>query len=244
MKTTKLFELIDNAEKIVFFGGAGVSTSSGIPDFRGTGGLYHEKYDYPPEIILSSTFFWRHTEEFYRFYYDKMIYPEVKPNYCHKALAYLEEKGKLIGVVTQNIDGLHQLAGSKKVYELHGSVYRNYSVNTNRFYSLDYMLSKKGDPLPLTEDGELIKPDVVLYEEPLNSEVMRQAIDVIGEADLLIVGGTSLTVYPAAGLIHYFGGNDVIVINKAPLMYRLDTQINMDINEFFEKYLEHIGVDL
>ncbi len=167
-----------------------------------------------------------------------MIYLDVKPNYCHQALAHLEEKGKLLAVVTQNIDGLHQMAGSKKVYELHGSVHRNYTVKTNRFYSLDYILNHRTDGVPYAEDGELIKPDVVLYEEPLDSKILVDSIKAISHADLLIVGGTSLTVYPASGLINYFRGKNLVIINKSKIPYYDDLQINGDINEVFKKYLE------
>lgn len=234
-----LFNLIDKSQNIVFFGGAGVSTASGIPDFRSTDGLYHQKYQYNPETILSNTFFNRKTKEFYEFYFDKMIYLDVEPNYCHKALAYLEEKGKLKAVVTQNIDGLHQLAGSKKVFELHGSVHRNYTVKTNRFYSLDYILKNQVDGIPYSEDGELIKPDVVLYEEPLNNKTLIDSIEAISKADLLIVGGTSLIVYPASGLINYFRGSNIVIINKSKIPYYDGLQINDDINFVFKKYLEH-----
>lgn len=244
MELQALFSLIDKSQKIVFFGGAGVSTASGIPDFRSVDGLYSQKYDYPPEVILSKSFFHSHTKEFYKFYYDKMIYENVKPNYCHKALAYLENQNKLIGVVTQNIDGLHQLAGSKKVYELHGSVHRNYSVKTNKFYSLDYILENKANGIPLTEDGELIKPDVVLYEEALDQDILKGAIEVISKADLLIIGGTSLTVYPASGLVEFYRGNEVVIINKSKLPTRGAYQINVDINEVFKKYLEYKGEKL
>ena len=244
MELKNLFTLIEQSNKIVFFGGAGVSTASGIPDFRSVDGLYSQKYDYPPEVILSRSFFWNNTQEFYKFYYDKMIYQNVKPNYCHLALAYLEKRGKLSAVVTQNIDGLHQLAGSKKVLELHGSVHRNYSVNTNRFYDLDYIINNRVDGIPLTEDGELIKPDVVLYEEALNQDILRESIDVISRADLLIIGGTSLTVYPASGLVHYFRGNNIVIINKSKIYSEGANQINLDINEVFRQYLEFKGEEL
>lgn len=244
MELKNLFTLIEQSNKIVFFGGAGVSTASGIPDFRSVDGLYSQKYDYPPEVILSRSFFWNNTQEFYKFYYDKMIYQNVKPNYCHLALAYLEKRGKLSAVVTQNIDGLHQLAGSKKVLELHGSVHRNYSVNTNRFYDLDYIINHRVNGIPLTEDGELIKPDVVLYEEALNQDILRESIDVISRADLLIIGGTSLTVYPASGLVHYFRGNNIVIINKSKIYSEGANQINLDINEVFRQYLEFKGEEL
>lgn len=244
MELKNLFTLIEQSNKIVFFGGAGVSTASGIPDFRSVDGLYNQKYDYPPEVILSRSFFWNNTQEFYKFYYDKMIYKDVKPNYCHLALAYLEKQGKLSAVVTQNIDGLHQLAGSKKVLELHGSVHRNYSVNTNRFYDLDYIINNRVDGIPLTEDGELIKPDVVLYEEPLDQDILKESIEVISKADLLIIGGTSLTVYPASGLVHYFRGNNIFIINKSKIYSEGANQINLDINEVFKQYLQFKGDEL
>lgn len=244
MEYKHLFALIEKSNKIVFFGGAGVSTASGIPDFRSVDGLYSQKYDFPPEVILSRTFFYNHTEEFYKFYYDKMIYPDVLPNYCHKALAYLEKRGKLSAVVTQNIDGLHQLAGSEKVLELHGSIHRNYSINTNRFYDLDYVISKKSVGIPYTEDGELIKPDVVLYEEPLEQGTLQLAIKEISEADLLIIGGTSLTVYPASGLVHYYRGKELVIINKSPILLSEGYQVNADIDEVFKLYLEYVGEKL
>ncbi len=244
IKLERLFELIDQSQNIVFFGGAGVSTASGIPDFRSTDGLYHQKYAYNPETILSHTFFYHKTKEFYEFYFDKMIYLDVLPNYCHKALAYLEEKGKLKAVVTQNIDGLHQLAGSKRVLELHGSVHRNYTVKTHRFYSLDYIIKHRINGIPYSEDGELIKPDVVLYEEPLDNKTLIDAINAINRADLLIVGGTSLTVYPASGLIHYFTGKNLVIINKSKIPYYEGLQINEDINLVFKKYLERMGVKI
>lgn len=237
MELEHLFKLINQSKKIVFFGGAGVSTASGIPDFRSTDGIYHQKYDYPPELILSNTFFKQNTKEFYRFYFDKMIYLQAKPNYCHQALAYLEEKGNLMAVITQNIDGLHQLAGSNNVIELHGSVHRNYSVKTNQFYSLDYVLNNQIDGIPYTTEGELIKPDVVLYEEPLREDVLLAAINAIKTADLLIIGGTSLTVYPASGLIHYYRGKNLVVINKTSIQTSAEIQISADINEVFKNYL-------
>ncbi len=244
IKYLEIFDLIKNSNKIVFFGGAGVSTASGIPDYRSVDGLYSSNYQHPPEVILSHRFFFNETKEFFKFYYDKMIHIKAKPNYCHLALVKLEEKGQLLAIVTQNIDGLHQLAGSQKVYELHGSIHRNYSVKSNRFYSLEYILNNQKDGIPLTEDGELIKPDVVLYEEPLDSEVLNGAIEAIAKADLLIIGGTSLTVYPASGLINYYQGKNVIIINKEPLINDLTFQINDDINLVFKKYLEYVGEKL
>lgn len=208
----KLQKLIDESENIVFFGGAGVSTESGIPDFRSVDGLYHQKYDYPPETILSHTFYRRKPEEFYRFYKDKMLCLDAKPNAAHYALARLEKAGKLKAVVTQNIDGLHQAAGSKKVLELHGSVLRNYCEKCGAFYDASYILQSQG--VPVCSCGGRIKPDVVLYEEGLNQEILSEAVRVISEADMLIIGGTSLVVYPAAGLIDYYRGDRLVLINK------------------------------
>lgn len=214
----RLQEIIDGAQRIVFFGGAGVSTESGIPDFRSVDGLYNQKYDYPPEQILSHTFFMRKTEEFYKFYRDKILLvgsdKEAKPNKAHLKLAELEKAGKLTAVVTQNIDGLHQAAGSETVYELHGSILRNYCMECGEPYDLDYMKNST-DPVPRCEKcGGIIKPDVVLYEEGLDQETMAGAIDAIARADVLIIGGTSLVVYPAAGLIDYFRGSSLVLINK------------------------------
>ncbi len=214
----RLQEIIDKAQRIVFFGGAGVSTESGIPDFRSVDGLYHQKYDYPPEQILSHTFFMRKPEEFYKFYRDKilMIGSDVSPgpNKAHLKLAELEKAGKLTAVVTQNIDGLHQAAGSETVYELHGSILRNYCMSCHKFFDLEYMKESK-DPVPKCDEcGGIIKPDVVLYEEGLDQETISNAIDAISRADVLIIGGTSLVVYPAAGLIDYFKGDHLILINK------------------------------
>lgn len=210
----KLKEIIDNSDNIVFFGGAGVSTESGIPDFRSTDGLYHQQYDYPPETILSHTFFKRKPEEFYRFYKNKMLAPNAKPNAAHRKLAEWEREGKLKAVITQNIDGLHQAAGSKKVLELHGSVLRNYCEKCHRFYDASCIREREG--VPRCECGGIIKPDVVLYEEVLDMRTMQEAVDFISAADVLIVGGTSLVVYPAAGLIDYYRGNKLILVNKTP----------------------------
>ena len=212
MRTLK--EIIASSHRIVFFGGAGVSTESNIPDFRSAEGIYQEKqYRYPPEVMLSHSFFQRHTQDFYDFYFDKMIYPSAKPNPAHFALAELERQGKLTAVVTQNIDGLHQMAGSKTVLELHGSVHRNYCMNCGKFHDLQAMLSQKGS-VPRCSCGGIIKPDVVLYEEALDDMVVSEAIHHIRQADCLIVGGTSLAVYPAAGLLHYFKGSELLLINK------------------------------
>lgn len=210
----RLKELVDGSDNIVFFGGAGVSTESGIPDFRSTDGLYHQEYDYPPETILSHTFFMQNTKEFYRFYKNKMLCLDAKPNAAHKKLAQLEAAGKLKAVITQNIDGLHQKAGSREVLELHGSVLRNYCMRCGTFYDAEYMLRAEGVPC-CEKCGEIIKPDVVLYEEGLNNETLTKAIRYIANADVLIIGGTSLVVYPAAGLIDYYRGNKLVVVNKS-----------------------------
>ena len=209
----QLQNLIDNSKRIVFFGGAGVSTESGIPDFRSVDGLYNQKYDYPPEQILSHAFFMHNTEEFYRFYRDKMLCLDKKPNKAHLKLTELERAGKLTAVVTQNIDGLHQAAGSKKVYELHGSVLRNYCMKCGKFHSAEYIKNSKG--IPKCECGGVIKPDVVLYEEGLDEECVDGALSAIANADVMIVAGTSLTVYPAAGMLRYFKGSKLILINLA-----------------------------
>ena len=214
-----LEDIIAKSSSIVFFGGAGVSTESGIPDFRSVDGLYHQKYDYPPETILSHTFWEENPEEFYRFYRDKLIVKGAKPNAAHLRLAKLEQQGKLRAVVTQNIDGLHQAAGSKTVYELHGSTLRNYCTRCGKFYPVSFIeeAGGKGDGVPrCTDCGGIVKPDVVLYEEGLDEATIEGAVSAIRRADMLIVGGTSLAVYPAAGLIRYFRGDDLVVINKQP----------------------------
>ena len=210
----KLAEIIRNSDNIVFFGGAGVSTESGIPDFRSVDGLYNQKYDYPPETILSHTFYRSNTAEFYKFYRDKMLCLDAKPNAAHLKLAQWEKEGKLKAVITQNIDGLHQAAGSKEVLELHGSVLRNYCENCGQLYDAQYMLNSDG--VPKCSCGGGIKPDVVLYEEGLDQEILQKSVRYISEADVLIIGGTSLAVYPAAGLIDYYRGNKLILINKTP----------------------------
>jgi len=227
---------IDNSDNIVFFGGAGVSTESGIPDFRSVDGLYNQQYDYPPETILSHTFFRRNAEEFYRFYRAKMLALDAKPNAAHKKLAQWEQEGKLKAVVTQNIDGLHQAAGCKMVYELHGSVHRNYCQKCGAFYDARYMLESKGIP-KCEKCGGIIKPDVVLYEEGLDDATMRGAIRAISQADVLIIGGTSLTVYPAAGLIDYYNGNKLVLINKSvtPMDSRADLLVQGPIGEIFSQ---------
>lgn len=211
----QLKEWIDKSNNIVFFGGAGVSTESGIPDFRSVDGLYNQKYDYPPETILSHTFYRKKSDEFYRFYKDKMICLDAKPNAAHNKLAEWEKQGKLKAVITQNIDGLHQLAGSKKVLELHGSVHRNYCENCGAFYDAKFILESDGVP-KCTKCGGPIKPDVVLYEEGLDNNIISEAVKCIAEADVLIIGGTSLVVYPAAGLIDYYNGNKLVLVNKTP----------------------------
>lgn len=208
-----LKEIVAQSSNIVFFGGAGVSTESGIPDFRSTDGLYHQEYDYPPETILSHTFFMRNPQEFYRFYKKKMLCLDAKPNAAHRKLAALEEMGKLKAVITQNIDGLHQAAGSKEVLELHGSVHRNYCMKCGKFYDAGYMLESDG--VPTCSCGGMIKPDVVLYEEGLDQKTIEDSVRYIRQADVLIIGGTSLVVYPAAGLIDYFSGSKLVVINKS-----------------------------
>lgn len=212
MEQDKLQKLIDASNRIVFFGGAGVSTESGIPDFRSVDGLYHSKYEFPPETILSNTFFRKKTEEFYRFYRDKMLYLDAQPNPAHKKLAELERANKLSAVITQNIDGLHQAAGSNRVLELHGSVLRNYCMDCGKFYAVEHIVNSEG--IPRCSCGGIIKPDVVLYEEGLNQEILSQSIQAIEAADLLLVGGTSLAVYPAAGLLDYYRGEHLILINK------------------------------
>ena len=231
-----LKDWINHSDNIVFFGGAGVSTESGIPDFRSVDGLYNQQYDYPPETILSHTFFRRNTEEFYRFYRAKMLALDAKPNAAHKKLAQWEQEGKLKAVVTQNIDGLHQAAGSKMVYELHGSVHRNYCQKCGAFYDARYMLESKGIP-KCEKCGGIIKPDVVLYEEGLDDATMRGAIRAINHADVLIIGGTSLTVYPAAGLIDYYNGNKLVLINKSvtPMDSRADLLVQGPIGEIFSQ---------
>lgn len=210
----KLRGMIKNSDKIVFFGGAGVSTESGIPDFRSVDGLYNQQWDYPPETILSHSFFMKKTEEFYRFYRAKMLCPNAEPNAAHLKLAQLEHEGKLTAVVTQNIDGLHQAAGSKKVYELHGSVLRNYCMKCGKFHSVEFIMNSTG--VPTCECGGVVKPDVVLYEEGLDDSVVNGAVNAIADADTLIIAGTSLNVYPAAGLVRYFRGNNLVIINMSP----------------------------
>ena len=222
-KIQLLQNIVDNSNSIVFFGGAGVSTESGIPDFRSTSGLYNQEWKYPPEKIVSRTFFDYNCQEFYRFYCKKMIALEAKPNPAHFKLAELEEKGKLSAVITQNIDGLHQMAGSKKVFELHGSVHRNYCTNCKSFFDANYILeetAKNPDGIPRCKKcNHIVKPDVVLYEEPLDNQTIENSINAISQADTLIIGGTSLVVYPASGLVRYFNGKNLVIINMSPTDY-------------------------
>ena len=227
---------VEESDNIVFFGGAGVSTESGIPDFRSVDGLYHQQYDYPPETILSHTFYQRHTDEFYRFYRAKMLALDAKPNAAHLKLAQWEQEGKLKAIVTQNIDGLHQAAGSRTVYELHGSVHRNYCRKCGAFYDAKYIHDWEGVP-SCEKCGGQIKPDVVLYEEGLDQSTMRGAVSAISRADMLIIGGTSLTVYPAAGLIDYYRGNKLVLINKSvtPMDSRADLLVQGNIGEIFSQ---------
>lgn len=231
----ELQRIIDESERIVFFGGAGVSTESGIPDFRSVDGLYNQKYDYPPEEILSHKFFKKHTEEFYRFYRDKMLCLDKKPNNAHLKLAELEHAGKLSAVITQNIDGLHQAAGSKTVYELHGSVLRNYCMKCHKFHSAEFIKQSSG--VPYCECGGVVKPDVVLYEEGLDDKTVSGALNAIQNADTLIIAGTSLTVYPAAGFVRYFSGNNLILINrdKTPLDNSADMVFHEKVGEMLYK---------
>ena len=233
-KIRKLKEIVDNTDNLVFFGGAGVSTESGIPDFRSTDGLYTMKYKYPPETIVSHTFFVRKTEDFYEFYKDKMMALDAKPNKAHYKLAEWEKEGKCRAVVTQNIDGLHQMAGSKKVLELHGSIHRNYCTKCGKFFDAAYVKNSDGVPR-CDECGGLVKPDVVLYEESLDSQTISDAVYAIAHADVLIIGGTSLAVYPAAGMIDYFRGSHLVLINRSstPRDSQADLIINDSIGEVF-----------
>lgn len=235
-KIETLQKIITETDNIVFFGGAGVSTESGIPDFRSVDGLYHQQWAYPPETILSHSFFMRNPEEFYRFYRAKMLCDTAHPNAAHKKLAELEKAGKLKAIVTQNIDNLHQMAGSTCVLELHGSVYRNYCMKCGAFYDFKYMKNREGVP-ECEKCGGIIKPDVVLYEEGLDQEIIRNSVKAISEADVMIIGGTSLSVYPAASLIDYFRGRYLIVINRdeTPRDCMADLVINEPIGQVFEK---------
>ena len=218
-----LRELVNASSSIVFFGGAGVSTESGIPDFRSTGGLYHQEWSYPPEVILSHSFYKSNPEEFFRFYRAKLLAPDAKPNAAHKKLAQWEKEGRLKAVVTQNIDGLHQAAGSRNVLELHGSVHRNFCERCGKFYGLDHILHTEG--VPRCDCGGIINPDVVLYEEGLNEDTLHAAVRTISEADLMMIGGTSLNVWPAAGLINYYRGNRLVLINKSAVGRDLDAAL-------------------
>ncbi|MBQ8789936.1 MAG: NAD-dependent protein deacylase [Ruminiclostridium sp.] len=239
MNDLTLQEIINDSESIVFFGGAGVSTESGIPDFRSTDGLYNQKYDFPPETILSHRYFMTHTADFYKFYRDKMLYLDAKPNKAHTALAQLEASGKLKAVITQNIDNLHQTAGSKTVYELHGSVYRNYCMDCKKAYGIEKILNSTG--VPTCECGGIIKPDVVLYEENLNEDVITGAINAISNCDTLIIAGTSLTVYPAAGFVGYFKGRHLVLINRDKTSY--DKYAELVIREKVGEVLGEIVVE-
>ena len=235
-KIQQFKQLVEDSNNIVFFGGAGVSTESGIPDFRSKDGLYNQHYKFPPEEILSHTFFMRKTQDFYEFYKDKMNSLKYKPNITHIKLAELEKQGKLKAIITQNIDGLHQLAGSKNVYELHGSVLRNYCMKCNKFYDANYVFNSKD--VPMCECGGIIKPDVVLYQEGLDDDTVRNSVLAIQNADLLIVGGTSLTVQPASSLIHYFKGRNLVLINKTATFY--DYKADLVINETLGKVFREI----
>lgn len=232
----KFIDMVQHSDNIVFFGGAGVSTESGIPDFRSVDGLYNQKYKYPPETILSHSFYVSQPEEFYRFYRDKMLCLDAQPNAAHIKLAELEKAGKLKAIVTQNIDGLHQKAGSKNVLELHGSVYRNFCQRCHKFFDAEYMLHSDGVP-KCDACGGPIKPDVVLYEEGLDNDVIEQSLYYISHADMLIIGGTSLVVYPAAGLVRYYGGHKLVLINKSAtdMDKSADLVINEPIGEVFRR---------
>lgn len=227
MCITKLQQLIDNSNSIVFFGGAGVSTESGIPDFRSKDGLYNMKYDYPPEEILSHHFFINNTEEFYKFYKDKLNTLDKEPNICHKYLKKLEDNNKLLGIITQNIDGLHEKAGNKKIALLHGTIYSNHCIKCNKNYDAKYVFESNG--IPKCDCGGIIKPNVVLYEEPLNDNTINYAIDMLRKADLLIIAGTSLTVYPASSFIHYYCGKNLVIINNDKTAF--DNMANLVIHD-------------
>lgn len=235
-KVEQLKQIVADSNNIVFFGGAGVSTESGIPDFRSVDGLYNQKYKYPPEVMVSHSFFRQHTEEFFEFYKNKMIALDAKPNAAHKKLAQLEQDGKVKAVITQNIDGLHYAAGSKEVLELHGSVHRNYCEQCGKFYPVEYIVESKGVPR-CEACGAIVKPDVVLYEEGLNYETMQKAVQYIRDAEVLIIGGTSLAVYPAAGFIDYFRGRHLVVINmdRTAKDVHAELLIQERIGEVFER---------
>lgn len=233
---TEFQKIIENSDNIVFFGGAGVSTESGIPDFRSVDELYNLKYKYPPETIISHSFYLNHTEEFYDFYKNKMIFLDAVPNIAHIKLAQLEQDGKLKAVITQNIDGLHQMAGSKNVLELHGSVHRNYCTKCGKFCDANYIVNS--DSIPKCSCGGIIKPDVVLYEEGLDENILKKSVEYIQKADVLIIGGTSLVVYPAAGLINYYEGNKLVLINKSSTS--IDKRANLAINGSIGKVFAEI----
>ncbi|HBM33276.1 MAG TPA: NAD-dependent protein deacylase [Lachnospiraceae bacterium] len=241
-KVVQLKQIIEESDNIVFFGGAGVSTESGIPDFRSVDGLYNQKYKFPPEEIISHSFYMKNKEEFYRFYKDRMLYEDAQPNVTHKALAKLEQMGKLKAIVTQNIDGLHQMAGSKTVYELHGSVHRNYCTKCHKFFDLDSMLALDGNIPHCDKCGGIVKPDVVLYEEGLDNATIEGAIRAISSADLLIIGGTSLVVYPAASFINYYRGKDMVLINKSSTGY--DNEASLVINDAIGEVLKEAVLDV
>ena len=234
-KIEQFKEAVAQCNSIVFFGGAGVSTESGIPDFRSTDGLYNQKYKYPPETIVSHSFYMQRTEEFYEFYKDKMLFPQAQPNAAHKKLAELEQAGKLKAVITQNIDGLHQAAGSKRVYELHGSVLRNYCMKCGKAYTAEFI--KESNGIPKCECSGIIKPDVVLYEEGLDDKTVNGAVNAIANADTLIIAGTSLTVYPAAGMVRYFKGNKLVLINRdaTPMDSAADLVFHEKVGELLDK---------
>ncbi len=234
-----LQEIIDSSNNIVFFGGAGVSTESGIPDFRSVDGLYNQQYDYPPEEILSHSFFWNNTKEFYRFFKAKLLCPDVKPNAAHFKLAELEKAGKLSAIVTQNIDGLHQKAGSKSVYEIHGTTLRNHCTECDKQFGIDYIIASDGVPR-CDECGGIIKPDVVLYEEALDNNTVNGALNAISNADCLIVAGTSLTVYPASGFVRYFQGKYLVIINKSET--GIDSDADLVIHDSVGKVLSQIRI--
>lgn len=234
----RLQTIVEGSKNIVFFGGAGVSTESGIPDFRSSDGLFNQDFNVPPEVMLSHSYFVKHPEDFFRFYRSKMICLTAKPNDAHYKLAEMESKGILTAIITQNIDGLHQMAGSKNVLELHGSIHRNYCLKCGKEYSVKFIL--ESTPISQCSCGSMVKPDVVLYEEPLNNEVIEGAIDHISKADTLIIAGTSLTVYPAAGMVHYFNGNDLVLINRSATP--MDSLANLVIHDSVGKVLKEIKV--
>jgi NAD-dependent deacetylase len=236
-KIARLNEMIRESKRIVFFGGAGVSTESGIPDFRSTDGLYNQTYQYPPEMIVSHTFYEDCPEEFFDFYKNRMLFLDAKPNAAHLKLAELERAGKLTAVITQNIDGLHQAAGSKTVMELHGSVLRNYCEDCNKFFDVNYVKNSKGVPV-CDKCGGRVKPDVVLYEENLDMDIMEASVNYISQADMLIIGGTSLVVYPAAGLIRYYRGNKLVLVNKSETS--ADRGANLVIHDSIGKVFSQI----